>query len=312
MKTDLKDFQKKYKLIASSENHIEEKSTKCRFCKLDNTKTTFKQKTHLIPELLGENNVLLFDECDSCNNLFSGFESHLSKFYRPYLMLVGVKGKKKIPKFQSRTNDSDETTRTQMFVDRLGTRQLKIQTLEDYKLDKENKIATIAFRKEPYIPLNVFKSILKIGLSLLPIKYHDEYIDSFNFLFKNKKELKFISTGFAYTLNGRKFTKPTAELYKARKINNKKNEYPEMTLLLFFANQVIQIFLPYPKRFRKLHNSKRILNLILYPSFALDDLSVVTKVEIKKYDFKINYVVKETLYEHFSFESGNFNIPTNK
>lgn len=65
----------------------------CRFCQKHEGAVSFKMKAHAFPELLGENDYLIEDECDICNSMFSAFESHLSKFFLPYLSAVQVKGK---------------------------------------------------------------------------------------------------------------------------------------------------------------------------------------------------------------------------
>lgn len=307
-------FWKKYKLITSTDDMKSQilakeiRAQECRFCKLNPENTTFSQKTHLLPELLGGNSILTTDECDECNKLFSGFESHLSTFFRPYLVISGVTGKKKIPKFQSRTNNRDESTRTVMSSDDMRRIQINLGLLEDYKLDKEHKTATIKFRKEPYIPLNVYKALLKIGLSLLPLKYIEEYSSSFKLLTKGEPTLSFFSYGYIYTLKRKRFSEPKAELYKAKRMYSKNKVFPEMTLLLYFANQVVQIFLPFPKRFEKIHGEMKRLSISLYPSFAFDDLTILSQIELKSYDLGVKHIVKENLIEHFTYENGEFNI----
>ena len=80
MRPDPLDFWNKYELISSSNNYkpINIKSKVCKYCEKSDKETTFKQQTHLLPELIGENNIYTQDECDSCNAIFSDYESSFS------------------------------------------------------------------------------------------------------------------------------------------------------------------------------------------------------------------------------------------
>lgn len=85
-KRDVLSFWKKYNLLNSSSmmsSREQAKASVCRYCRKDATQTTFAEDTHLLPELLGANNIHTFDECDACNHLFSKYESHLATFIRP-------------------------------------------------------------------------------------------------------------------------------------------------------------------------------------------------------------------------------------
>lgn len=85
-------FDEVYTLIVSSEtlpNNIPDTRI-CRFCGKNEDDIAFKKVAHACPELLGQNNLVIYDECDSCNEKFSKYESHLSKFFLPYLSVVPI------------------------------------------------------------------------------------------------------------------------------------------------------------------------------------------------------------------------------
>lgn len=73
---------------------------RCRFCGLTKEETTFKNKAHAISEGLGNKNVFLYEECDSCNDKFSvSIEPDLIgyfSFYRTFYDIKGKGGSKKI------------------------------------------------------------------------------------------------------------------------------------------------------------------------------------------------------------------------
>lgn len=66
----------------------------CRFCSNDNSKVTFKGKAHAISEALGNKKVILYDECDQCNEKFSEtIEPDIVNYLAAYRTFFGVKGK---------------------------------------------------------------------------------------------------------------------------------------------------------------------------------------------------------------------------
>lgn len=313
MDHDPLDFWKKYQSIGSTstwDTNLTKESV-CRYCGKKQGEVTFDQNTHLIPELLGENDIHTTDECDHCNGLFSKNESHLSKFVRPYLTMLAVKGKKKIPIFQSRTLDGNEETRTKLEVGAGTKRELLIQDLDDYKIDADSKTMSITFRKEPYRPLSVYKSLLKIALGLLPRKYDTYNRKTFEWITNKRDEIQFFPVVFITTLKRRYFEHPFAELYRAKSLCTSEEEFPEHTLILGFANQVVQIFLPFSDELLEVNNGKRPLSFNLFPAFSFDKLNESTEIEIKQYDLSGTAMVKENQHLHFSFEELNRKVDLN-
>lgn len=306
------DFWKKYELIGSSKTFVsaQRKSNTCRYCARTNEQVEFTQDTHLLPELIGENNILTFDECDECNKLFSNFESNFSIFIRPYITLMGVKGKKKIPAFQSRTVDRNEETRTVLKHTEGNRKELLIQTLDDYSINTDTKTFDIVFRKPPFVPLKVYKSLLKIGLSLLPKEFDVSNKNSFAWLTDRQEHLEFIHYAFITSLKRKSFAIPSADLYRAKKLVKGKSEFPEHILILCFANQIMQIFLPFSDELKRIHDSKRVLSLDLFPAFAFDKIETTQTVEIKTYNLGVATSVTENHKISFSYQDAEINIPS--
>jgi len=312
MKPDPLDFWKKYELVGSSKTYVPStvKSKICRYCERTEKDTTFNQDTHLLPELIGENNILTFDECDICNKLFSNYESSFSIFIRPYITLLGVKGKKKIPSFQSRTVDRNEETRTTLKHKEGNQKELHIQSLDDYTINPETKTFEIVFRKPPFIPLKVYKSLLKIGLSLLPTEFDKFNKQSFAWLTNRQDDLTFVSYAFITTLKKKYFSTPSADLYRAKKLFKGKEEFPEHILILCFANQIVQIFLPFSDELKEVHDDKRQLSLGLLPAFAFDKIETSQTVQIKTFNLGIGTSITEDYKISFKYGSAELNIPS--
>jgi hypothetical protein len=76
------------------------------------------------------------------------------------------------------------------------------------------------------------------------------------------------------------FKEPKAFLYRAKNVLVNKTEIPEYTLVIQFANIVIQLFLPISKNNDDIHNKENGLVLELFPSFLYDDINQIAKIEI--------------------------------
>jgi hypothetical protein len=309
MKNDPLDFWKKYELISSSNNYPSSltKEKVCRFCGKSDKGTTFNQDTHLLPELLGKNRILTFDECDKCNAVFGDYESSLSIFIRPHITLLGIKGKKKIPTFQSRTVNRNEKTRTVLKHAEANRKELILTDSNDYKINKEDKTFDIIFRKPPFVPLKIYKALLKIGLSILPTHFDKHNSKSFEWLTNRRANLAFLNYAFMTSLTRSYFSKPYADLYRAKKLFAGKLEFPEYSLVLCFANQVIQIFLPFSDELEEVHSAKRTLDVNLFPAFAYEKFEIPRTIEIKTYNLGISTSVSEDYRVSFSYDSAEFN-----
>lgn len=292
----------------------------CRFCNKSEKEVTFRKVAHACPELLGQNNLIIYDECDLCNEKFSKYESHLSKFFLPYLTMVGVKGKRKIPDFQSRTENRDEKTRTYVKYTKEGKVNLILNSLDDYKVDEVNKTISIRFRNPAIVPLYVYKSLLKIGLSFLTQDKIQKYQILFDWLQQNvETEIDFFSTLFITKLTDKKFAKPFVELYEAKNVFTDIGFYPELTLVISFANIVAQIYLPLSSSFDYSKSKGKSPTLELYPAFFYNvDSEKIKNLDPKdpikvKYKFSfIDLSSRESIIRdeviHLTFESGDFNI----
>ncbi len=312
MKSSSLDFWEKYGLINSSNSYslAGVKSNICRYCGKTASEVTFEQKTHLLPELIGENEILTFDECDVCNNLFSGYESNFSVFVRPYVTLFGVKGKKKVPAFQSRTIDRNEETRTLLRHKQGNQKEMYIRSLSDYTINSDSNTVELLFRKPPFVPLKVYKTLLKIGLSLLPSELDIFNRQSFAWLTNRQEELNFISQAFVTTLKRKRFAQSFACLYKANKLFDNTNEFPEYILILCFVNQIIQIFLPFSDELKQVHNDDKQLVLNLFPAFAFDEVYASQVVKINSFNLGIDYSITEDEKMLFEYGEAEINIPS--
>jgi len=305
-KQDATHFWKTYSLLNSSsfmKGQEQPKANVCRYCKKDATQTSFTDATHLMPELLGANKIYTYDECDACNHLFSKYESHLSTFIRPFMTLLGIETKRGVPWFQSRSIDRDPLTVTSLKHQPDGRRALEVGPDDDLEIDVDNNIMSILFRHPPFIPLHIYKALVKIGMSLLPADFDVHSQGTFDWLVNDNVDLGFISYGFMTTLTQSYVQVPSAELYRANSLRNKKEEFPEYTLILRFANQVFQIFLPFTDELKAVHVSKRNLAIELLPPMVYDRWRGGAHYQIKPFAFGIDHSITPDQRLYFKFNS---------
>ena len=284
----------------------------CKFCLKTSKEATFKNIPHVIPELLGRNNYTSNDECDNCNKLFGTYESDLANYISPYQTLIGQKTKTKIPNFQSR-KDLNENSTTMKFVDGKPNINFK-NNLSDFCYDHTNKQLSINLKKKKFVPINVYKSFVKIGLSLCPIDELNEYRETIEWLAKNDNEENIVYDIpldlYRTRFTNKYYEKPFATLYK-RKLDISNNQYePKLCLVVCSGVLVFQLFIPFCKETININPEKYKLINEIYPAFLLNlDFNGKEKIETKtselpiiKYDMKYYKQVEEDELINFKYE----------
>ena len=273
----IKDVAEKF--IKSPENKI------CRFCKKANPKVSFNTIPHIIPELFGRNKWISNFECDECNKRFQKVETDTSTMIQHYLSILQLKTKNGVPIFQSAKKPYEYPT-TIKSVNNNPSFHFG-ENLDHFEYDEENKSITLFLKTKRFRPFFVYKTFLKIGLSLLTNEELTENNHYLNYL--NSEEP--INDGsqfwitFRYILKTKYYPTPNAQLYKAKNTIEGNNAFPEYILILFFANVVFQFFLPISRKNDNEFSSDKELAIVPYPSYGLEDnLQQLGKVEIHNLD----------------------------
>ncbi len=309
-------FLDKYEQISSTDDFkgVFDSSLEkvCKFCSKTSKENTFLNIPHVIPELLGRNNYTSNDECDNCNELFGSFETDLANYISPYQTIIGQRTKKKIPTFQSRRKGNDQSTTIKYSNDvanfNFGNNR------SDFKYDYENKELTVSLRKKKFVPINVYKSLVKIGLSLCPKKELENYKNTIDWLSKN--DTKDVIYDIPLTLYRTRFInkyyeKPFATLYR-RKIESTHNTYePRLSLVVHSGVLCFQLFIPFSNETTNISSIEYQLINEIYPAFLLDiDFKGKEKIQVKKdqlpiIKFDMNYSKQVEENEVINFQYDN-------
>jgi len=260
-------FGENYNSLFSNLNNLDEKhyigKTKnkvCRFCALDETETTFDTIAHAIPECLGNKTIICLDECDTCNKKFAeNLENHLAAITLQHRTINMIKGKKKIPSYQT------QNQKEKINVENAENKFFKIIARENsdfIKLNEKNKSIRMEYDLPSHIPSAAYKTLVKMSLSIMP----NEELNNFE-LMNNWIQEKNHSKSFMNPLNvlmtfipGINPLKETIVfLFKKKSANMK---YPECTFILAFGNVMYQIIVPTDIEIQQAKSTKTILKFL--------------------------------------------------
>lgn len=162
----LRHIQKNYEILPLVK--IGNKGGSCRFCK--SSKASYRNKSHSIPELLGNKSIFTLDECDECNKYFGRkIERDLSEFVTPswFTKLKGKNGRRTMQALGGIKLSSDVSSLNIEFPDHSSN------YLKDIILETKGR---------SFAGVNVYKAWVKILVSILPEKYLSDFDDTTKWL----------------------------------------------------------------------------------------------------------------------------------
>ena len=234
----------------------------CRFCLKKHPDVTFNSEAHVIPQLLNKSKITSSFECDICNAKFSKFESDFGHYFLVNRALLGQSKKKpgkpiyktkKGTRISSNFNPNDIPSDSKVgnslreYIAKNDIQVIKInQGIDKSEIAFGNKSLNFNLPVKPYIPINIFKIFLKIGLSITNEQELGEYSIMMKLLTSNlqiPKEQEFSAKEicmFSFLIPTPKdiFPHPIVHLFKTKNINSK---YIAKFLVLFFGNEMHQI-----------------------------------------------------------------------
>jgi len=242
----------------------------CRFCGKLSSEVTFKSDAHVFPEALGNHTLVSDFECDSCNNFFSDYESHLVNYLGPRIQMFGLKGKKYSTTYP--TADKNVKFRhTSINNKTVAIISQKDVDKENISADRDTGIYTIQYEKRGYIPTKVYKALLKIALCAVPKEDSGAYMKAYDWLLYNtqNEEMAKAQHVFYHQLHtNHAFIIPKGFMYK-KKVDFA--QVPTHTFILYVADLVFQIYLPFNDNDEMPGKGKAIVYPI-YPSIMLEPL----------------------------------------
>ena len=252
-KKRLKWFCDRYVLLAhqtfdpqSSTLHLGAGQEKvCRYCG-ETRSELFRNASHAFPEQIGNKKLIDSLECDACNTHFGKIlDDHYGKWSLPVRSTSRIKGKaNRVPTYKS----ADEKIR----IAKEGDDGLKIGVLqgdERVSFDLESKKLKLQFDRQPYVPMAIFKSFVKMALAVMP----DSESLECSHLKKWVLEIEHTYESFRYsplTLYVQFIPGPLPNNNVTYFLFKRKQDLrgcPYMLFVIQYANYVYQIVLPFPE-----------------------------------------------------------------
>lgn len=222
---------------------------KCRFCGKKEPEVTFKKKAHAISEMLGNKTLLLNNECDECNAFFgNNLENDLGKYLGVIRTLTQTIGKGGIPSYKTKNGKAR--------IDYTNKGIVIQKRIDDEFLILEDNCLLFRGEREPYVPINVYKSFVKMALSLIS----DDLLFNFNDTLKWLKEgnsSRYNMDDYAYIIE-RFIPGPKPHNLNVKGFIRKNDEIhlPYFIFLIEFSNYSFQIMVPCIKKDFILANSE--------------------------------------------------------
>jgi len=292
---------------------------KCRFCGKDKTQTTFKKQAHVIPAFMGNTHVKSTYECDNCNSIFGKYENDLASFIgirRFYFSTESFKNRRK-------RVFKKENSIAELYPFKYGISVIDPKN-EIFELLEDGKTKRCKINKTSFIPLNVYKALVKIVLSIL----YDEAISCFpktlDFLINSELDddntIKLFAKLSLHAINDFHTDYPIVFTYskldEIEEYEVKNNlAIPDKTFVIYFNQFCFQIFLPFDIKDKKISERKNILLpcfppiltepkditiMTLYPEYyhSNRDLSSKEKIKDEKDEFYFRNLTEPILVEY--------------
>lgn len=311
----VKEFHSYYKYDSSFNTQTKHRyalgnkvQQRCRYCGMDKSQSTFKKNAHIIPKVIGNRLVTCHYECDRCNAIFGKYETDLSSFIglRGYYETTDNYGIKKRRVYKSKSGEG-----TIYFSER-GMELIDPKS-EIFELLENGKTFKSIVNKNPYIPLNVFKALIKISLSVLKDESMKDFDDTIKFLITDKFDNHILIKKFAklsyLTLIDFYIEHPIIYIFRKlpslKEYEIKENIHiPNKTVLIFFRDFIYQIFIPFDiSDDISLNNENKSIIFPLYPPMIASPKCMEAKLYHNYYhelrDLSSNKKIRNEMDEFF-------------
>lgn len=134
----------------------------CRFCQRNETKVKFRDDAHAISAMLGNKTVFVKSQCEDCNHFFGEYvEDGLAKYLGISRVLSQIPKRKGYPSYKSKDG------KFRMDITENGT---IIQATSDSSiLNFHDTYIDFEAEREPYYPIDAYRTLLLSALSVIPI-----------------------------------------------------------------------------------------------------------------------------------------------
>lgn len=149
---------------------------RCRFCGKSEDEVSFDMVAHAFPESIGNHVLASNYECDDCNKYFGKtIENDYAIFFNLYHSIMQIDGKKGIPKCNFKVPCKKRTDKCAKYCVQIFFDNGKLCVSNCREVDKKyvnffNNSITISKPVGKCCPIAVFKTLVKMAISVMPIE----------------------------------------------------------------------------------------------------------------------------------------------
>lgn len=164
------------------------KDKRCRFCGKGENEVSFGNTAHVFPESIGNAVLASNYECDDCNQFFGNtIENEYGNFFSLYHSIMQIRGKSGVPKCGYKVPCSKRTDKCVKYCVNISWIDNKLCAAEckevsnQYVKRSDHKI-TISKPIGKCCPIAVFKAIVKMAITVMPIEELSLFTNTINWI----------------------------------------------------------------------------------------------------------------------------------
>ena len=216
---------------------------KCRFCGKSTPDVSFESDAHAVSHFIGNRVLKTLYECDSCNKqLFAKMEEQFDAYMRFYHVFCHVsRNGNTVNSYKCNSKSKASISVSEEWTD------INCCVGEDLSImvNRQNKTITFSGVRS-YIPLAVFKAIVKMALSIVPESDIDNFEDTLRWLMTSSIQLSHLKLSIRL-YEGLNDFNGECMIYKRK--DNCKDNVPRYLFGLKYNNLFIQISIPLCKEY---------------------------------------------------------------
>lgn len=224
----------------------------CRFCGKKAGDTKFGNISHAFPALIGNKTLFSHEECNDCNHRFGRSEDNFGKFLLLQRTLYQIPGRTGSPSFKDKNSkisysnpDGLEITLSKKEEDK-GTSEIR----------RDTKQLIIDLNSQSYIPIEIYKSLIKMAISIMPKKYLTYFTEAIQWITTQNNNIDLIDEYakrcyYSYGININNNDDDGKIITYLLERKSKSNLVPYMLYVVAFAGMFFQIVVPCPQQDRK-------------------------------------------------------------
>lgn len=220
----------------------------CRFCGKKAGDTKFGNISHAFPALIGNKTLFSHEECNDCNHSFGRSEDHFGKFLLLARTLYQIPGRTGSPSFKDKNSKISYSNQNGLEI----TLSKKEEDKETYKIIRDTKQLITDLNSQSYIPIEVYKSLIKMAISIMPKKYLPYFIEAIQWINTQNNNVDLLDEyakrcyyAYAQNINNNYDGKIVSYLLERK---SKYNLVPYMLYVVAFAGMFFQIVVPCPQQ----------------------------------------------------------------